>query len=360
MRRTTVGLLVAAALLPGLRADACASVGPEGVRIAVASEEAIIVWDAATRTQHFVRRAQLATEAADVGFLVPTPTLPALAEASADGFDRLAALVKASTVHRYHLDVMPFTCAPLLLSARTAPPDSRAAGIGQPPPVRVLAFARVAGYEASVLEADDPDALAAWLAERGYVAPPTLAAWLQPYVERGWKISAFKYARDQASGSVPSGTVRISFQTDAPFYPYREPAGQSDGRDRVTRIYFVGTGRVGTALDAGSPARDSRAARVEYAAPTSGLAGQLAGVVPDGAVSDEAWMTVLLDTSWGRPSDSELHFPASDGPAYYPSETHVVWVPAELWLIALSLGVVYAVRVWRRKTSVPPMGGPAA
>ena len=46
----------------------------------IAEESAVIVWEGATRTEHFVRRATFATTAADFGFLVPTPSKPELAE----------------------------------------------------------------------------------------------------------------------------------------------------------------------------------------------------------------------------------------------------------------------------------------
>src|SRR5437016_3719837 len=76
--------LLAAACLsfraPAVRA--CAPAPPPGVRVEIADESAIIVWDAAAKTQHFIRRASFATAAHDFGFLVPTPAQPTLAEAS--------------------------------------------------------------------------------------------------------------------------------------------------------------------------------------------------------------------------------------------------------------------------------------
>ena len=44
----------------------------------------VILWDAATQTEHFIRRASFKSEAEDFGFLVPTPTQPALNESGTD------------------------------------------------------------------------------------------------------------------------------------------------------------------------------------------------------------------------------------------------------------------------------------
>lgn len=72
--------LLAITTLAGV-AWACGTASPPAVPVAVADESAIIVWDAATETQHFVRRASFRTDAEDFGFLVPTPSRPRLAEA---------------------------------------------------------------------------------------------------------------------------------------------------------------------------------------------------------------------------------------------------------------------------------------
>jgi antitoxin (DNA-binding transcriptional repressor) of toxin-antitoxin stability system len=38
-------------------ADACATAPPRGEEVQIAEEEAVITWDPATRTEHFIRRA---------------------------------------------------------------------------------------------------------------------------------------------------------------------------------------------------------------------------------------------------------------------------------------------------------------
>ncbi len=70
----------------------CGGAYRPGERVDVADETALIVWDAKTRTQHFIRRATFLSTAYDFGFLVPTPNRPQLAESSDDLFADLAAI----------------------------------------------------------------------------------------------------------------------------------------------------------------------------------------------------------------------------------------------------------------------------
>ncbi|MFO0618419.1 MAG: hypothetical protein U0414_37845 [Polyangiaceae bacterium] len=44
---------------------------PRGAEVAIANEEAGIVWDAKTKTEHFIRTARFVSS---FGFLVPTPS----------------------------------------------------------------------------------------------------------------------------------------------------------------------------------------------------------------------------------------------------------------------------------------------
>src|SRR5580692_3138180 len=60
--------------------SACAVAPPRNGHVSIADETAIIVWDAATKTEHFIRRASFQTASKDFGFIVPTPSKPMLTE----------------------------------------------------------------------------------------------------------------------------------------------------------------------------------------------------------------------------------------------------------------------------------------
>ena len=77
--RVGLGLALAAAMLSSLGASptsACCPAPPSGKPVVNADQTVLMIWDGATKTQHFIRQASFKSEADDFGFLVPTPTQP--------------------------------------------------------------------------------------------------------------------------------------------------------------------------------------------------------------------------------------------------------------------------------------------
>lgn len=109
----------------------------------------------------------------------------------------------------------------------------------------------VAGFNAAVLEAQSTADLVAWLKQHGYAFSPEVEAWAKPYVEAGWKITALKVAKDKNATdqkSVAASALRMSFKTDRPLFPYREPDSKQSAQAlgvqrRLLRIYFIGEAR---------------------------------------------------------------------------------------------------------------------
>lgn len=245
-------LALAALVTDSLPADACAPAPPKGAEVRIADEEAVIVWDPATKTETFIRRAQFHSTAKAFGFLVPTPTKPALGEVDGELFPALADVIRPETVIQQEGNEFEF--APVLLmcmggGAKKGEPEAASA-------VRVIQSAHVAGMNATTLEADDPAALGAWLGEHGFDASPELQAWLAPFVAQHWKLTAFVIDTDQRDGAefeMSTKAVKMTFTADAPFYPYSEPelpkAGTMSAPPRMLRVFFVSdqryTGRLG-------------------------------------------------------------------------------------------------------------------
>lgn len=310
MRAWVTSLALASLTITARPADACAPAMPAGVAVTIAAESAIIVWDEAARREHFIRRASFhaSTQGAfnDFGFLVPTPDKPELREVADEVFRRLEEATKPAVVHDYALKGVEPTALCLLtfLTRGGAPASSTAAAA----PVRVLHEQRVAGYDAVVLEADDPKALADWLTRHGYEARPTLTAWLAPYVSMRWKITAFKIATNKGETNVGSTAVQMSFTTERPFYPYREPADQRENlpadapSDRLLRLFFIGPSRVDGAI-AGTkkpwPGTATWSDRIDQAA----IVGGLPFSVPAGS-----WLTAFEDKAYPRPGTDDLFF----------------------------------------------------
>jgi len=227
-------------------AFACAPAPHAGDEIAIVEESALIVWDPATTTEHFIRRATFHGKGRDFGFLVPTPSIPALAEADDDIFRTLTSWAQPPVkyVSRKELDWSPW-----LLGSYSRRQNATTAAAG----VEVLATQTIAGYEAVVLEASDSAALQKWLSEHGYEANHDLNYWLDAYIAQRWKITAFKIAATNPEAR--TGAVKMSFVTPRPFFPYREPQSQrtfSAQLNRTLHVFFLGPERVTGTIGSGT------------------------------------------------------------------------------------------------------------
>lgn len=239
-------LLLVAAAYPAV---ACAPCPPPGMFAANADQNVIIVWDPAAKKQHFVRQASFASAADDFGFVIPSPSRPELAESGNAAFDYLREATAPQVVYRRNQGGgCSLGCAA----------ESAVSGSAATPEVRVLEEKLVAGFNAAVLEADTSEVLAHWLQEHGYAFSPAIAQWAAPYVEQKWKFTALKVAKQEDSREEPTvsaSALRLSFDTDRPLFPYREPdyaklaAGTpQEGapwaeQSRLLRIYFLSDAR---------------------------------------------------------------------------------------------------------------------
>jgi hypothetical protein len=222
--------------------------------------------------------------------------------------------------------------------------------------VAVLEQTRVAGYDAAVLAADDPAALNRWLGEHGYESRPALAAWLEPYTKGKWTVTAFKIASaDPKRPGVATTAVRMTFETDRPFFPYREPEDQriesaNPPPQRLLRVFFVGdgrhAGRFGDKLD--WPGKTVWANALPEKDRTR-LFEELKLPVPTG----EPWLTELEDHSSPRPGTDEVYFThtgdqsAVERPPYirYKYQTPIILALVVLVLpFALVIGVIIVFR----------------
>lgn len=207
-----------------------------------------------------------------------------------------------------------------------------------------------------MLEADDPKALATWLKDHGYADGPTLAAWLNPYVEKRWIVTAFKVAAPEGTtGPATLGTeaVRMTFSTDRPFFPYREP---EDQRTPPPRGAPVGDGSRELLLDVVASQRmtatvgESRAfpGSVPFARRMALPRAELAALTPG---SGDPWLTVMVDTSSPRPGTDELFLRPSaeqvevEPPPIVRMMTDHIPIPVEP---VLATAVIVAVVVARR------------
>ena len=323
-------------------ADACATAPPRGEEVAIAEEEALIVWDPATRTEQFIRRARFLSTAKSFGFLVPTPTVPTLGEVPDLVFYELADAIRPAIVRDTGgVDVRVGSLLWEACPAMKAKGGADTAAVGAQ--VRVIATAHVAGFEATTVEADDAAALATWLEGHGFASSPALTQWLERYVRDKWKLTAFVVASDQQGGTsydVATRAVKMTFQTDRPFYPYREPAADPAATvplpgDRTLRVFFVADQRY-QAMVAQAPWH----ARVLHSAPIE-VPGELAAVA-----GSHRMATVFVDEVSPRRGIDELYFAPSNATVDVRQPPIVIHDPTRILIPVDLIVVVGFVGLW--------------
>ncbi|MSQ96716.1 MAG: DUF2330 domain-containing protein [Gemmataceae bacterium] len=362
-------VIIGAAMLARSQPDVegCAAVGRgPGDYIRIAEESAVIVWDPVKKIEHFIRRAAFDTKSPDFGFLVPTPNVPTLKDDVEDDiFRQMNKWIAPKIVTQSHLTFTPILCcfagaskAPAIRDMNE-PKDS----------VRVLGEQKVGGFDTAILEADSTEDLANWLKKNGYSNDPELQSWLFPYVANKWKITAFKISQDPKTGGLATTKpVRMSFATDKPFFPYREPEekkkpdkgekGDNGHRNgpRLLRVFFVSDARMDGKL--GTDAKWN--ASVPWADQlTDAQRRQLSSEtgVPEDEIPAKTWMTTFEDRASPRPGKEEVYFePSQDRTPIRPPDVivHVdgMWIPIDCAAISFIFALLLAwtvVKLARKK-----------
>jgi hypothetical protein len=354
-----VAALLTASAACTAAARACAVARPHNQPVAIASETAIILWDEASKTEHFIRQASFDTEARDFGFLVPTPSQPELHEAGTEAFKSLADVTKPR-VEQKPRPAGSGGCG-IGCSKAAGPADKAMPASG----VEVLAEKRVGAFDTKVLKATDSDALNSWLKDNQYEMTPELTAWIKPYVDRGWIVTAFKYAQDakerrpDARSRLPSEAIRMTFKTDRPVFPYREPEDKTPPEkkvdNRLLRVYFLSTKRVQGTL--GEKGEASWAGQTAWANKLDGKIRQhLLEVLkmPKETPPAEWWLTEFEDRSSPRPGNLDLYFEPSADQAPVERPPHIQYVGVsrpDVMSVALAVCLVVppVLRAWRRR-----------
>jgi len=354
----TVAVAIALSLSAALSARdaaACAPAPFEGQVVRIADEEAIISWDSAKQVETFIRRASFRSSGAEFGFLVPTPTKPELGEIDSSVFEELSHKLEPKIVQVAGDTEISAGCMYMGAAKSSAIP-----AMAQASAVEILDTARVAGYDAVVLAADDPAALSAWLSDHHYAKSDSLTEWLTPYVENHWVLTAFKIADpapEDANHAMATSSVRMTFSTGRAFYPYREPKDQRETvaasfsnvavSKRMLRLYFLSNAKVdGIRGDGGD-----FPGIVKLAGQTS-VPEALAAFSP-GAT----FLTVFEDASTPRPGTDDVFFgpDADQSPVEVPTITvpvpnHIV-IPVDLVIVGVIMfaGLTLLVRRVMRK-----------
>lgn len=200
-------------------------------RPSLAFEQTLIVYDAEKHREHFVREVVFQESRQPFGFVVPTPARPEVAKVKKSPFAKLR-------------EEFPFRS---LRGVRSG--SGRVAGtleeLGMEDSVEVIEVTRVGRFTAFVLAASDAAGLKSWLSQNGFVTTPETEGWLAHYVKLGFFYVAMRYEPSPGDkGKTKAETIRISFDSPQPYYPYLEPdprGGKVPAGPRLLEIWLVST-----------------------------------------------------------------------------------------------------------------------
>lgn len=205
---------------------ACAPVGGAGGSVRLTKEDVVIVWDKEHGVEHFVRQAQFQSDQEKFGFIVPTPTVPELSLASDEVFKLLRSQIPEPRT------AVTLGCAGAKHGAKKAAS------------ARIIRTQTVGEYKAVTLSASDGAAMNEWLAKNGFVATRATRHWLDTYAKRKWVFTAFKFNSGEEA-AVQSQTIRLSFKTDHPIYPYSMPRDAwNKAAGKTMSVFFVASSPV--------------------------------------------------------------------------------------------------------------------
>jgi len=359
-QRSIPALLASTLLFPAV-GFGCAIEAEDAVR--TTDESALIVWNSRTHTEQFVRRATFESKAKNFGFLVPTPSRPSLGAANDALFDSLQSELEPKTIRKARRGI---NFAPLVTSfslggsssdsssvtlaaTSNGPAAGGAKGASVNSAVEVVEQKRVGNYQAVVLRASEAKSLSQWLRKHHHPVSSDTRAWLAPYVRRGFFLTVFQIVSDAQSQSAQAQAVRLTFRSDAPFYPYREPQRvQSVGGGRSLRVFFIGENRVGARIENEGKHADWPAPTTYSAPLASRLLAEQKLEAPEGKLR----LTAFEDQSSPRPGWGDLRFSPSKSQSEITPSPNIVWsderrpVPADVFALGMA---ILAGFVWKRR-----------
>jgi hypothetical protein len=177
----------------------CCPIGPPDERwILSRSQVNFVVVDREAGEIALIPNIRLRGNAADFALVVPTPSFPRLAKADRRIWEDARELT--APVRSQSRDGREF----LSCSSQSLAPDSDTRVTLQND-VTIHGRQTIGAFDATILSAEDPDALANWLNANGYAIPGSESGAFAPYVARGWFFTAMKLDTSDPGGQMPPG-----------------------------------------------------------------------------------------------------------------------------------------------------------
>jgi len=237
-----VGVVALAAWVQGHEASACGLFWGGQITPKIAVEQVLIVFDPAAEKEHFIRELRFKNADDPFAFVVPVPAAPEVAKVDGKPF---------SYLHSRWGFERPDEPAMAAFDGGGSWGDGIGlgsfgglgfgSGSGSGRGVQVVSQERVGSFTVAVLRSDDAGALGGWLKQNGFTSSKVSDQWLAGYTALNFFFAAFRYekqGKDQGS-EMKSESVRISFSTPQPYYPYREPDPPQYAPNRALRVWLV-------------------------------------------------------------------------------------------------------------------------
>jgi hypothetical protein len=329
-------------LVSGVAAPAwacgCGAYIPDRAGASVVDERAMLAWDG--KTQDILMAFNVSGSSDKAAWVMPVPSAAKVSLGDTEMFDELRRLTAARVEYR---DSWWPTFTWLLPGA--GPSETAGAPGGA---VNVLGRQRIGPFDVTRLAADDPTALATWLADKGFPRPGGLEANLAPYIADHWEIVAIQLAPAKAGESLTGDLqpLRLSFTSDKLVYPMR--LSRSATTPQTVDLYVLADHRMDpeSVPVAGHKPSLEFAGRVERA----DLSPALAAYVGDGAFlthwNDHIYQPELID------GDYVFEPAASDTPfqhVIYRTRDHGDITGFALLAVFASGAVVFVVVLARRR-----------
>jgi hypothetical protein len=211
---------------------------------------------------------------AKAAWIMPVPSAAKVSLGDTEVFDELGRLTAPRVEYRDSWRptfTWLFPGAPSSLETAGAPGGA----------VNVLSRQRIGPFDVTRLAANDPTALATWLADKGFPHPDGLEANLAPYIADHWEIVAIQLAPAQAGESLTGDLqpLRLSFTSDKLVYPMR--LSRSATTPQTVDLYVLADHR----MDPESVPVANHKPSLEFAGPVerADISPALAAYVGDGA-----------------------------------------------------------------------------
>jgi len=333
-----LGGLVSSVAAPAW-ACGCGAYIPDRAGASVADERALVAWDGTS--QDILMSFNIAGSSDTAAWVMPVPSAAQVSLGDAGVFEELSRITAPRVEYR---DSWWPTFSWLSSGAATTA-DTAAAPRGA---VDVLGRQRIGPFDITRLAANDPTALAQWLADKGFPHPDGLDDNLAAYVADRWEIVAIQLVPAE-QGEALTGDLqplRLSFKSDTVVYPMR--LSRSATTPQTVDLYVLADHRM-----------DPKAVPVAGQQPSLEFAGRVepADVSPALAdfLDDGAFLTRWNDHI-GNPASIDGDYLFEQAATDTPYQ-HVIYrtrnrgdLTGAILLAVLASGVVIAIVLARRRS----------